>query len=321
MAECCVCWCCRSQSLALMPLLKKPLEQVGKFVDVPGAYWSGNMSAEEVAAMYKCAVRDFSYAHDFPGVKHAAFQLQEMGPKGTGSLEHGDASGEIFWMRYPFPFLEYFYGTYPELLPKPAGTGAEPVIVDIRSPGNNTDAAKMKPDTHPDFPHIRLSTSAPVFKYYTINSDILQEMGPKSGLFCGEFECIVRGPDGSLCGCKRRIFHKRDKGVSSSNLIAHMRERALVCSVHAEAVKVIDAASKNVVDVDGESVMRAHHTEHTCHADCHRMLLPSPCLPSSFGREIRALEYRHNMHSRPSPFLYHRCWCTTSPRPSRITSI
>ena len=50
--------------------------------------------------MYKCIVRDFTIAHrittNAPPSK--AFQLQEMGESGTGSLENGDASGEVFWM-------------------------------------------------------------------------------------------------------------------------------------------------------------------------------------------------------------------------------
>ena len=30
-----------------LPLLKKPLEQKGKDIKVPGAYWEGRMSAED----------------------------------------------------------------------------------------------------------------------------------------------------------------------------------------------------------------------------------------------------------------------------------
>ena len=37
-----------------------------------------------------------------------------------------------------------------------------------------TDGDGLKPDMHPDFPHLRLST-APVFDYFAIISDILQE--------------------------------------------------------------------------------------------------------------------------------------------------
>ena len=43
--------------------------------------------------------------------------MMEMGPEGTGSLEHGDASGEIFWMKAPQPFLTYYYATFPEKMP------------------------------------------------------------------------------------------------------------------------------------------------------------------------------------------------------------
>ena len=32
-----------------------------------------------------------------------------MSETGTGSLEPGIASGEIFWIKYPSPALEYFY--------------------------------------------------------------------------------------------------------------------------------------------------------------------------------------------------------------------
>ena len=31
----------------MYPLLKKPLEQIGTYIDVPGNYWQGRMSAEE----------------------------------------------------------------------------------------------------------------------------------------------------------------------------------------------------------------------------------------------------------------------------------
>eukprot|EP00966_Prymnesium_polylepis_P058617 1357552-Prymnesium_polylepis.1 len=80
----------------------------------------------------------------------------EMGPNGTGSLEHGDASGELFWMDYPLPFLPFYYNTFPEenqSAPKPA----VPEVTDLTSP---TKPVSM-PDIHPDFPHLRLSNSAP----------------------------------------------------------------------------------------------------------------------------------------------------------------
>ena len=100
-----------------LPLLKKPLEQIGKQINVPGSFWSGRMSAEERSTLYKCTVRDFTHTHKFPGEQapRAAFQLQEMGVTGTGSTEPGDSSGEIFWMPYP-TFLGFFYQTFPEMI-------------------------------------------------------------------------------------------------------------------------------------------------------------------------------------------------------------
>ena len=57
---------------------------------------------------------------------------------------------------------------------------------------------------HPDFPDLRLST-APVFEFYTINSDTLIEAGKHSGLYEAEFQCIIQCTDGRVCGCKRSI--------------------------------------------------------------------------------------------------------------------
>ena len=98
------------------PYPKKPLEQVGKQIHVPGSFWSlnaGRMSAEESSTKFKCTIREYSAMQNVPGQQAPtpAFQLQEMGPSGTGSLEQGDASGEIFWLSYPEPFLECYYAT------------------------------------------------------------------------------------------------------------------------------------------------------------------------------------------------------------------
>ena len=124
----------RQVQLERLPLLKKPLEQIGKYINVPGKYWEGRMSAAEKEEKYKCVVREHSAMAVFAGRKAEGFQLQEMGVTGTGSLEHGDASGEIFWMEYPFPFLTYFYDTYPNLRPDaPERTPAAPQRTSWRS--------------------------------------------------------------------------------------------------------------------------------------------------------------------------------------------
>ena len=51
------------------------------------------------------------------GTPGAAFEVQEMGEHGTGSLEPGIASGDVFWIGYPAPFLEYFYAANPDKMP------------------------------------------------------------------------------------------------------------------------------------------------------------------------------------------------------------
>jgi len=67
--------------------------------------------------VFKCTIREFSYAHLFSGgfVPEKAWQVQEIGVSGSGSLEVGDSSGDIFWIKNS-EFLKYFYKTYPELI-------------------------------------------------------------------------------------------------------------------------------------------------------------------------------------------------------------
>jgi hypothetical protein len=83
-------------------MLDRPPCQIGKVVEVPGSYWEGRMSEEERSIHYKCIIRDLSAAHRMDGARRVAHaggrfsMLQEVGETGTGSLEHGDASGDIF---------------------------------------------------------------------------------------------------------------------------------------------------------------------------------------------------------------------------------
>ena len=43
-------------------LLKKPMEAVGKQINVPGSFWQGRMTDEERQTLYRCTVRDFTLA-------------------------------------------------------------------------------------------------------------------------------------------------------------------------------------------------------------------------------------------------------------------
>ena len=42
------------QQLEQLPVLKKPLEQIGKQLGVPGKYWEGRMTADEKETIYLC---------------------------------------------------------------------------------------------------------------------------------------------------------------------------------------------------------------------------------------------------------------------------
>jgi hypothetical protein len=86
----------------------------------PSVVRGGCKQASTTILNYKavCTVRLeprlFDVLHKFaggqpPSAASAAFEVQEMGEKGDGSLELSVASGDIFWVKYPVPELEYFY--------------------------------------------------------------------------------------------------------------------------------------------------------------------------------------------------------------------
>jgi hypothetical protein len=86
------------RSAGLLPTLKKPAEAIGFTCHTPGDFWDGCPAADK-KKLYSCNVRTFEAVHKFPGSRppSSAFEVQEMGEHGTGSLEPGVASGEVFW--------------------------------------------------------------------------------------------------------------------------------------------------------------------------------------------------------------------------------
>ena len=75
-------------------LLRQPMNLIGTQVKFLGSFWEGRMTPEDKAAEYLCTVLDFQIAHRMqPGAPPTqAFQLQEMGTDGTGSLERSAVS-------------------------------------------------------------------------------------------------------------------------------------------------------------------------------------------------------------------------------------
>ena len=239
-----------------LPLLKKPCEHFGKQVAIPGSFWQGRMSEDERKTKYLCTIRDFELIHKWDDGRPPtnAIQLQEMGEGGEGSLEHGDASGEIFWVPYPTPFLKFFYDTFPDMMPMPKGT--DDAAVQIVEGVKKEDANAPKHDVHPDFPHVRLGTSE-VYRCFAINSDTLVESGPRSGMFKASFECVITCQDGSACGSLVHIYHRRDRACSTTNLISHVKHSS--DRAHQEAAKKITENSSNTIILEDGAVVQKHN--------------------------------------------------------------
>lgn len=104
----------------LQPLLPKPTEMKGETLKVPGAHWGSACDAAERAKLFVCTILDFSFIHRFTpqDAPTQVFQLSERGEDG-----HGGNSVD-FWMKYPQPFLQYWYATYPEKLSEAKGQTA-----------------------------------------------------------------------------------------------------------------------------------------------------------------------------------------------------
>ena len=136
-------------------LLKKPMEHLGKQLNVPGSFWQGRMSEDERDKIYKCTIVDFSLAQKVApnSSPRMAFKVQEMGIDGTGSHENSDLASTMYWIDYPMPFLRFFYDTFPAV---DGGSAGAAVVVDPDCAGGNgvNDSASdggASSDVHPNF--------------------------------------------------------------------------------------------------------------------------------------------------------------------------
>ena len=107
----------------LYPAITRPMSLIGRHINVPGSYWpSQGQNRAELVTLYQCVVTDYTSVHVFPGGKSTpAWRMQEMGVTGTGSLENGPCSGDIFWMPQS-DLVPFYWKTYPEEMPLPAGS-------------------------------------------------------------------------------------------------------------------------------------------------------------------------------------------------------
>jgi hypothetical protein len=79
-------------------LLKRPMDHLGKQINVPDSFWQGRMLGEERHTFYKCTIVDFSLDHKFgpDSSPRMAFKMQEMGIDGTGSHEQSDLASTMY---------------------------------------------------------------------------------------------------------------------------------------------------------------------------------------------------------------------------------
>ena len=72
---------------------------------------------QETNTLYECTVCKYHTLYNWwtgRGVPSEGIDLQEMGVDGQGSTEPGDSNvDKIFFMKYPLPFLQYWYETFP----------------------------------------------------------------------------------------------------------------------------------------------------------------------------------------------------------------
>ena len=78
-------------------LLKKPMKHLGKQLNVPGSFWQGSMSEDELDKIYKCTIVDFSLAQKVApnSSSRMVFKVQEMGINCTGNHKNSDLTSTM----------------------------------------------------------------------------------------------------------------------------------------------------------------------------------------------------------------------------------
>jgi hypothetical protein len=241
---------------------------LGEQVKIPGSFWEGRMTPEERATSYLCTVLQYSLAHrlmpgDTPG---QMWQVLEMGASGTGSTEHGDSSGDKFWVPHS-KFLKFYWDTFPERMPVPDGPPPDVVVLDDGAGAAAPSAAAASTsasgaDVSQD------KKQAPILKFWKLESDELRVMGPRRGERLAIYSCLVQ-VGGEACGTKRQIWHKDGKAATTSNLHKHFGDESTGCAAHKAALDEVRAMNKKMVLVNGEYVRKHNFAEafpHHVHA-------------------------------------------------------
>lgn len=214
----------------MLPLLKKPFEEVGKSINIPGTHWGSAARRGDAQKRFVCVVKDFSYAHrtgpDDP--PQAAFFMSEMGVDG-----HGGTSVD-FWLPYPHPFLRYYYDTFPELLelPKSKATECTPTEVEEKE---NEDTKRR----------------SIALKYMKATSSDKVRAGPQKGRLKHVFVCQICEA-GKMCGSSITLY-----GNTTGAFFKHVRRKAQKAgyAAHAEVLQILNESSSRQVQLaDGSWV-------------------------------------------------------------------
>jgi hypothetical protein len=152
-------------------------------------------------------------------------------------------------MKYPLPFLKYWYEafslTHQETIP--TGTlivvpSSVVVTPDMSREQNFGTCSVPCVGVHQDCCQSYRPRTVVVLKHWTLVSKDLITVGRNSGQYKPTFKCNIVDGDGKTCGTDRSILHCRDKTVSTTNLIRHVADMTHKCV----SLSVMDAVLKNV---------------------------------------------------------------------------
>ena len=201
-----------------LPLLKKPAETVGKQFKVIGSHWGSACPAADRNKEFVCVVKEFTVLHTFsPTERGPAVQLLEMGTDGMG----GDS--DPFWMKYPYPFLDFYYKAYP-LQKEPAERGA----------------ADAQPNAEETAEKVEAESNSVVYQYLEpVRSE--KKKNRQVNVFSCKVLCTVKGVGHSCeaeCGSSITLF-----GKTTGPFFKHVRRKALRCPAHAALMEELNLAS------------------------------------------------------------------------------
>ena len=211
------------EQVGQLPTLKKPIEAIGKTLEVIGAHWGSACPSGDKDKIFSCTINDFTLLHVFSPTKRApAFQLTDMGTDGLGG------NSERFWMEYPYPFLEFYWKTFPTAM------AAE------RLPDLPADAIEMQ------------ETTPPVMKSRTLVYDHLDTLrsekirGRQKNVFTCKVVCQMEttaGKADKVCGQEITLY-----GKSTGPFFKHVRRAGKRgCSAHAALTEVLNTSSERQV--------------------------------------------------------------------------